>query len=218
MEKLKIILISLVLLTIALFIGYSIGNKIGQTTGAQQYTKKLFALNELSISTGTMLDTINKFRGNNGKKALEESIGFCNLVLKRAEINLDKQTKNWDQNIKEYKIDNSTNDSGISIDEAKSICPECLFNDKKDLGNNYYGELDYLILRPDICSEVNQKSNLPCKGDEGFGVTEHYQERILKQWMETDTFKPVLLSDNYNLGCVQSFGGSVVFAIGVKQK
>lgn len=217
MKKLIIILTAITLMSISLFIGYCLGNKVGQTTGAQQYTKKLFASNELSISTGSMLDTINKFRESNGKKPLQESNGICRLAYKRAELEFNKQTKKWDQTIQEYNIDKTENKSDISIDQARNICPECVFKDKSGLEDNYYGELDYIVLRPDVCMEINQKSKLPCKGDEGFGLTEHYQERILKQWIETETLKPILLLDNYNTGCVQSFGGSVVFSIGVKK-
>lgn len=215
MKKIFAIVGSLVILIIILIIGYFIGNKIGQTTGAQQYTKKLFFDNEISISTPGILEQINTFREVNGKSALVESIGICQIAQKRAEINFKKSANLWDSISSSYK-NTEDNDIGIDLDEAKKMCPECTFMKDKKLLDNYYGELNYVVLRPDICSETNKKSALLCKGDESFGVTEHFPERILKQWTETDSLKSMLLLDG-NIGCVRSYGGSVIFAIGVNK-
>ncbi len=216
MKKILAIIGSLIILIVFLFVGYLIGNRVGQSTGAQQYTKKLFFENEISISTSGMLEQINSFRKTNGKPALEESIGICNIAQKRAEINFKKMTGKWDANTGSYK-DPNDNEIGIDFDEAKTLCPECKFMNDKKLEDNYYGELSFIVLRPDLCIEANSKSALPCKGDESYGVTEHFPERILKQWTESDSFKKMLLLDNYNIGCVRSYGGSVIFTVGVKR-
>jgi len=216
MKKILAVVGSLVILIIFLFIGYILGNRIGQTTGAQQYTKKLFAKNEISLPTSGMLEQINAFRKANGKSLLEESIGICQIAQKRAGINFKEKINSWDSVSGSYKNTDS-NDIGIILDDAKKLCPECIFMKDKKLEDNYYGELSFITLRPDLCIEANKKSVLPCKGDESFGVTEHFPERILKQWTETDSFKKMLLLDNYNIGCVRSYGGSVIFATAVKE-
>ena len=216
MKKILAIVGSFIILIIILFVGYFIGNKIGQTTGAQQYTKKLFAENEMSVSTSGMLEQINIFRKSNGKSPLEESIGICQIAQKRAEINFKEKTNSWDSASGSYK-NTDISDAGISLDEAKKMCPECVFMKDKGLFDNYFGELSFIVLRPDLCIEANSKSALSCKGDESYGVTEHFPERILKQWIETESLKSILLLDNYNIGCVRSYGGSVIFSIAVKK-
>lgn len=216
MKKILAIIGSLIILIIFLFVGYVLGSRLGQTTGAQQYTKKLFSTNEISISTSGMLEQINSFRETNGKSALVESVGICNIAQKRAEINFKNMTGSWDSDSGSYK-NTEGNTIGINLNEAKELCPECYFMNNKDFEDNYYGELSYIVLRPDLCSEANAKGTLSCKGDEGYGVTEHFPERILKQWVESGSLKDTLLLDNYNLGCVRSYGGSVIFAIGAKK-
>lgn len=215
MKKILAVIGSLIILVVIFSVGYFSGNKLGQTTGAQQYTQKLFSVNEISISTSGMLDQINIFRKANGKNILEESIGICNIAQKRAEIYFKKKIGDWDSANGNYK-NTDTNDVGISLDEAKKMCPECVFIKDKELFDNYYGELSFIVLHPDMCITVNQKINLPCKGDESFSLTEHFPERILKQWTEDESFKKMLLLDNYNIGCVRSFGGSIIFATAVK--
>jgi len=216
MKKILAIVGSLIILIIVLFVGYLIGNNVGQITGAQQYTKKLFSEDEISISTSTMLEQINTFRQANGKPAFIESIGVCQLAQKRAEINFKKNISRWDSTSGSYK-EEENNGLGITLDDAKKMCPECIFMDDKKLEDNYIGELSYIVLRPDLCSEANSKSALSCKGDESYGVTEHFPERILKQWMEKDSSKETLLMENYGLGCVRSYGGSVIFTIAVNK-
>jgi len=216
MKKIFAIIGSLIILIIILFVGYFIGNKVGQTTGAQQYTKKLFSENEISISTSGMFEQINIFRMANGKPAFFESIGICQIAQKRAEINLKKNTNMWDSASGSYKKEIDTGFE-ITLDDAKKMCPECIFMNDKKLEDNYYGELSFIVLHPDVCSVVDSKVNLPCKGDESYGVTEHFPERILKQWTETDSLKGILLLDNYDIGCVRSYGGSVIFSVAVKK-
>jgi hypothetical protein len=189
---------------------------MGQIRGAQQFTKKMLSKNELSISTNSILSQINNFRSANNKGLLTESVGICNLAAKEAETIFGQALESWDQTKMEYKEKDFTKDI-INLNEAKKLCPECLFKNNNNFYDNYYGRLNYFILRPDVCSEASEKSNLPCKGDEEYGLTEHYQERILKLWTENQSFKDILLLDNYNLACVRSFGGSVVFSIGVKK-
>lgn len=215
MKKILAIIGSLIILIVIFFVGYFSGNKLGQITGAQQYTKKLFSVNEISISTSGMLEQINNFRKANNKPVLEESIGICNIAQKRAEIYFKKKAGDWDSANSSYK-NTDVNDVGISLDEAKKMCPECNFLKDKELFDNYYGELSFIVLHPDMCVTVNQRTNLPCKGDESYSVTEHFPERILKQWFENDSFKKMLLLDNYNIGCVRSYGGSIIFATAVK--
>lgn len=214
MKKIFTIVGSLIILIAILIVGYFIGNKIGQTTGAQQYTKKLFTENEISISTSGMLEQINTFRNANGKPAFVESIGVCQIAQKRAEINFKKSANMWDSASGSYKKEADTG-LGITLDDAKKMCPECIFMNDKKLEDNYIGELSYVVLHPDVCSVVDSKANLACKGDESYGVTEHFPERILKQWMETDSSKETLLMENYGLGCVRSYGGSVILTIAV---
>jgi len=216
MKKILAIIGSLIILIVVLIVGYFIGNKIGQTSGAQQYTKKLFSENEISVSTSGMLEQINTFRQANGKPAFIESIGICQLAQKRAEINFKEKAGLWDSASSSYKKEQD-NGLGIALDDAKKLCPECTFMNDKKMEENYYGELNYVVLRPDVCSVVNSKANLSCKGDESFGVTEHFPERILKQWVESDSSKGTLLMENYGLGCVRSYGGSVIFAIAVNK-
>jgi hypothetical protein len=215
MKKVLAIIGSLVILIIFLFMGYMTGNHVGLSTGAQQYTKKLFSENEISISTSDILEQINNFRKSNNKPGLEESIGVCRIAQKRAEINFKNMAERWDSNAGSYKKSDN-NDIGIDLAEAKVLCPECKFTNDKNLEDNYYGELSFIVLRPDLCIEANSKS-LPCKGDESYSVTEHFPERVLKQWTENDSFKKMLLLDGYNIGCVRSYGGSVIFAIGFKK-
>ncbi len=216
MKKLFQVMASLIILIIVLLMGCLIGNKTGQIVGAQQYIGKLFSKNELSISTDGMLEQINTLRKANGKSVLTESVGVCRIAQKRAEINFKNSVDMWDSGSGSYKEEVDTG-LGITLDDAKKMCPECIFMNDKKLEENYIGELNYVILRPDVCSAVNSRADLACKGDESYGVTEHFPERVLKGWMETDSLRETLLTDNYGLGCVRSYGGSVVFIIAVNK-
>jgi hypothetical protein len=204
MKKAFIIIFSLVGLFVVLGAGYLIGNRVGQQTGAQQYTKKMWANNESQISTYSIFQKVNAYRERNDLEPLMLSDGLCKIANNEAQRFFDKSNSNYDPGQQQYNSDqqNAPESFEAFAQRAASICPEC------DL--EVYNQASYVSLRPESCWNVAGKQ--VCEGDEEFGMMEKYTDRIVKLWSEDSGLKEVVYSPA-QYGCVGAYGGAVILSV-----
>lgn len=220
MKKKIFIFLSIV---IVLFIFFKITQwsyREGQISGAQQYVKKMFNTNNLQISTNDMMDKINVYRKKNNLDPFEESIGLCKLAEFEAKNFFKQQQQSWDKKTGKYIKSYDTESQKLTRKKAQELCPKCNFGNPsiENLENTEsYAELRYIILRPDLCSEL-QRLNAPiqCKGDESFGVVEHISDRVINGWINNEKFRKILLSEVKN-ACIRSYAGAVILSIGTEK-
>lgn len=204
MKKIFIILGGLIGLFILFAVGYFIGNRMGTTYGAQQYTWKMWRNNDMQISANKILDKINELRAQNNLKPYVIFDSLCKVANIRAKDTYDKATGSWNQQKQEY--DKSQQNAPESTDPTYQMisktCPEC------DLKT--YTDIKYIVLRPDTCWNFAGKK--VCEGEENFGVVEKYPDRVVNSWNEEVSLKSVL-SANVKSGCVGVYGGAVVLSV-----
>jgi len=204
MKKALIVIFSLIGLFIVLGVGYSLGGKVGRQTGAQQYTKRMWANNESQLSTYAIFQKVNAYREQNNLEPLQLADGLCKIANNEAQRFFDKSNSNYDPSQQQYNGDqqNAPESFEAFAQRASSICPEC------DL--DMYNQASYVSLRPESCWNVAGKQ--VCDGDEEFGMMEKYTDRIVRLWSEDSGLKEVVMTPA-QYGCVGAYGGAVVFAV-----
>lgn len=204
MKKIFLIIGGVVLLFIIFFAGYSVGGKIGRMYGAQQYTKKAWANNEMQISANAVLNKVNEIRAKNNMQPLLITNNLCKVADIRAKYVFDKASGNWSQDKQEYKPEqaNAPESTESMNNTIKSTCPECKLDTYNDIG--------YVSLRPESC--WNTSGIKLCEGQEEFGVLEKYTDRVINGWEKDPALKQILLAPVKN-GCIGVYGGSVVLSI-----
>ncbi len=204
MKKALIVIFSLIGLFVVLGVGYSLGGKVGRQTGAQQYTKKMWANNETQLSTYAIFQKVNAYREKNNLKPLMLEDGLCRVANNEAQLFFDKSNLNYDPAQQQYKSDqqNAPESFEVFAQRISGICPNC------DV--NTYNQTSYVSLRPESCWNVAGRQ--VCDGDEGFGMMEKYVDRIVKLWSEDSSLKEALVSP-VKYGCVGAYGGAVVFSV-----
>lgn len=190
-------------LLVGLIAGYSIGLHIGKISGAQQYVKKLWDKNELSITSSKVSEKIDLYRRKNGLTPFKETSGLCQYAEFRAREIAEKRLGNWNDKEQRYDSMNDPNDmhiSELSYEQAQDLCPECDFQAQL--------ENIYISARPEVCSNPS----VDCGNNDEFGVVENHTERVVNGWVNSKSHNDILLSPIEN-GCVRSAGGVVVLEI-----
>lgn len=204
MKKILFVFFGLIGLVIILFVGYMIGSNIGQTTGAQQYTKKMWMNDESQISTYNIFQKINDLRVKGNLQPFAMDNNLCKVAYTRAKSIFDKATGTWFQEKQQYNQDqqNVPESKDVIVQMIRTTCPTC------DITT--YNEANYTSLRPETC--WNYAGKQVCEGDESYGILEKYVERIVKLWSEDSNLKQVIYSP-IKYGCVEAYGGSVQLSI-----
>lgn len=189
---------------ILLGLGYFLGGRVGVQNGAQQYTKKMWANNDMQLSSYAIFQGVNEFRQQNNLEPLVMEDGLCRLANNQAQYNFELQTSDWDQEQQQYKNDqqNSPESPEQFGQKILNFCPNC------DLDS--YDYAIYVSLRPESC--WNYAGVKFCDGDEEFGMLEKYTDRVVKMWSEDAAMKQALLNP-VDYGCVGAYGGSVVLSV-----
>lgn len=204
MKKIFVVLGGLIGLFVVLIVGYLIGNRMGTTYGAQQYTWKMWQNNDMQISPNKVFGKINDLRAQNNLKPYVISDSLCRVADVRAKDTYDKRTSAWNQQKQEYNKSqqNAPESTDAMYSMISKTCPEC------DLKS--YGDIQYIALRPDTCWNFAGKKI--CEGTESFGVVEKYTDRVVNSWNDEPSLKPLLFA-NVNNGCIGAYGGAVVLSI-----
>lgn len=206
MGKMPKIVLLLLLSLIVIGVGFFIGHRIGREYGAQQYTKELWAVDEMQLSSNKITTKINAYRERNELKPFRATTGLCRLARFRAEERTRKFGERWDQKTQSYEdIENSDtlHEADLTEEKINELCPECI--PETLLGNVY------ISLRPEPC--LNLENKKVCIGDEKFGVVENYTDRVVNGWIDSPEHNEVLLSP-LKFGCVGVYGGTVILQVG----
>ncbi len=200
MKKLVKSLFLFFVLLIIFFTGFYIGNKLGLTTGAQLYTKKLWKNNYSQISANYITNLINKERLKRGIKELTYNKEVCKTADKIAEL----VYKTAYERYYSKRIKNPNTASKITDKEIKKIFDKYC---KNTCPGNKYALLQYVSLRPETCSNLEKIK--VCNGDEEFGLLENYPERVVQKFKSLNTENNnIYLNSKYS--CVGTYGGTVV--------
>lgn len=204
MKKALIIIFSLIGLFVVLGVGYSLGGKVGRQTGAQQYTKKMWANNESQLSTYAIFQKVNAYREKNNLKPLILEDGLCKVANNEAQRYFDKANTNYDPAQQQYNGDqqNAPESFEAFAQRMAGICPNC--------NADTYNQASYVSLRPESCWNIEGKK--VCEGDESFGMMEKYLDRIVRLWSEDSGLKEVVLSPA-EYGCVGGYGGAIILSV-----
>ena len=204
MKKALIVILSLIGLFVVLGVGYSLGGKVGRETGAQQYTKKMWANNEFQLSTYSIFQKVNAYRQQNNLEPFVMEDSLCKVANNEAQIYYEKSNSSYDLEQQAYNSDQqNAPDSYEAISQRiLNSCPGC------DM--DVYNQANYVSLRPESCWNIAGKQ--VCEGDEEFGMMENYIDRIVKLWSEDAGLKEVVTSPA-QYGCVGAYGGSVVLSV-----
>lgn len=208
-KPIKVASILLLSLTV-LGIGYFIGHSIGRTFGAQQYTKKLWATNEMQLSSDKITEKINTYRSENGLEPFQETASLCTLAAFRAEEAREKFGGKWDIATQSYvgvENPNALHETDLTEETIQELCPGCV--------SETLSENAYISLRPETCLNLANKQF--CSGGEEFGVLEKYTDRVVNGWIQSPAHNQVLLS-GAKFGCVGVFGGTVILKVGEIQE
>jgi len=204
MKRIFLVLGGLIGLFIVLIIGYFIGNRMGTTYGAQQYTWKMWKNNDTQISPNKVLEKINNLRAQKNLQPYVISSNLCKVADNRAKDTYDKAIGNWNQQKQEY--DKSQQNAPESTDATYTMisktCPEC------DIKT--YGDIQYVVLRPDSCWNFAGKK--VCEGSENFGVVERYTDRVVDGWNNDASLKQLLYANVKN-ACIGAYGGTIILSV-----
>lgn len=204
MKKALIVILSLIGLFVVLGVGYSLGGKVGRQTGAQQYTKKMWANNESQLSTYSIFQKVNAYRQQNNLEPLVMEDSLCKVANNEAQIFYEKSNSSYDVEQQGYNSDQQNAPDSFEAMSQRILksCPGC------DM--DAYNQASYVSLRPESCWNIAGKQ--VCEGDEEFGMMENYIDRIVKLWSEDSGLKEVVMSPA-QYGCVGAYGGSVVLSV-----
>lgn len=196
--------------------GFLLGQKLGITSGAEGYVKKLWEKNEIQISESGLFNEVNLYRQNNQLNPLVGNEELCSLAqftantLSKTYANEeslnefanifegDKNEEERNQLKKEWDVKWGF----ISTKEkVKELCPKCIFQSVA-VNHSRLNELER-------CFYLGKSK---CDPKEKFFLKENLTNRILSDWSNVSEDKEVLLTKVKN-GCIKTLGNISILVV-----
>lgn len=197
-------------------VGFLLGEKLGITSGAGGYIKKLWEKNEIQISESGLFDKVNRYRQNNQLNSLDGNEELCSLAQFTAntlsKTYADEESLNEFANI--FEGDKNEEERNqlkkewevkwgfIPTEEkVKELCPKCVFQSVA-ISHFRLNELER-------CFYIGKSK---CDPKEKFFLKENLTNRILNDWSNVLEDKEVLLA-KVKKGCVKTLGNISILVV-----